>query len=42
MKFGKLFLARMVPEWNNAYINYILLKKLLGPYKEVTKNFVKT
>lgn len=42
MKFGKELLHKQVPEWNTAYLNYALLKKLLGPYKEITKLYMKT
>jgi SPX domain protein involved in polyphosphate accumulation len=32
MKFGVILIEESVPEWLNAYINYNLLKKLLGPF----------
>lgn len=34
MKFGKEFLSQMVPEWQEAYLNYNQLKRLL---KEVSR-----
>ncbi|KAI5432122.1 hypothetical protein KIW84_036028 [Lathyrus oleraceus] len=34
MKFGKEFVSQMVPEWQNAYMNYISLKSIL---KDISK-----
>ncbi|KAK7836145.1 phosphate transporter pho1 like protein 3 [Quercus suber] len=40
MKFGKEFTAQMVPEWQEAYMDYIQLKSLLKEiqrFKQITK-----
>lgn len=41
MKF-ELYLTNLkIPEWSDAYINYNLLKKLLSPFKIMSKLYIK-
>ena len=38
MKFGLNLLQITVAEWSEFYLNYAILKKLLSPYKLLTKS----
>lgn len=31
-----------IPEWKDAYLNYYLLKKIIGPLKIMAKLYIKT
>lgn len=37
MKFAVKLKKKMIPEWNDAYVNYELLKTLLKPFKKTSK-----
>lgn len=41
MKYGHYIKSRLVPEWKEAYINYKMLKKILKPYKFMSKIYLK-
>lgn len=40
MRFGNKFNSVKIPEWTNAYLNYKLLKKILVPFKLISKTFI--
>lgn len=41
MKYGHYIKSQLVPEWKEAYINYKMLKKILRPYKVMSKIYLK-
>lgn len=41
MKFGFLINNQGIPEWKEMYLNYKILKKLIKPYKVMSKAYMK-
>lgn len=41
MKYGLVFKKQVVPEWHEMYLNYKLLKKLIKPFKMLSKVYLR-
>ena len=37
MKFSRLLKSKVIPEWSDFYLNYKLLKSIIGPFKIMDK-----